>query len=75
MYGRSGQHKTVCSSMGKNAYYTSALLSFLSLPFPISSTSACIHMLMYGKAETKKNRFSLKSRAYVLFRESVVFQM
>lgn len=67
MYGRSGQHKTVCSSMGKNAYYTSVLLSFLSPPFPISLTYACIHMLIYDKAETK-SCFSLKSRTDVLFK-------
>lgn len=74
MYGRSGQHKTVYSSMGKNAYYTSAL-SFLSPPFPGALTSACIHMLMYDKAETEKSRFSLRSRADVPFRESIVFQI
>lgn len=73
MYGRSGQHKTVCSSMGKNAYYTSALLSFLSPPFPLYLTAACIHMLVHDTAETKKSHFSL--RAYALFRGSVVFQM
>lgn len=62
MCGRSGQHRTVCSSMGKNGYCTSALLSFFS-PFSISLTSACIHMLIYDKAETKKSNFSLKLSA------------
>lgn len=62
MYGRSGQLKTVCSSMGKNAYCTSALLSFSS-PFSMSLTSACIHMLIYDKAETGKSHFSFRSRA------------
>lgn len=49
--------------------------SFLSPPFPGALTSACIHMLMYDKAETEKSHFSLRSRADVPFRESIVFQI